>query len=142
VAGDTNGFVYMHNHSVPTRDGQLPEWSFATVPHNYGTPGAGERLLQRIDMEYENNQANTSGDVQVAVVGLSTELGGQADYSETGVLDIERGDAGQMGQDYAHFRVVGDHHQISMSGTGQVKIHSIDLEVQVLEGRYRRAEGT
>ncbi|HLE80573.1 MAG TPA: hypothetical protein VJA25_04685, partial [Dehalococcoidia bacterium] len=57
-------------------------------------------------------------------------------------LSLTRGSPGQMAQDYAHFRVVGDHHKVELSGAGKVKIHSIDLELQLLEGKYRRAEGT
>jgi len=140
--GDLGGYVYTHDSRLATRDGYVTNWSLTTIPHNYGLPGAKERLVQRIDMEYENNEADTGTAASVTVYGYGTESGGVAESSDSAGLSLTRGSSGQMAQDYAHFRVVGDHHKVELSGTGKVKIHSIDLELQLLEGKYRRAEGT
>ena len=141
--GDTNGFVYIHDHSISTRDGDLPEWEFISIPHNYRLSGAGERMLQRVDLQYQNNEDSTSIDADITATAYSNDNGDATTsaVSEVGALNLRRGNPNQMGQSYAHFRLVGDHHQIQLSGTGQVKIHSISLEFQNLEGRYRRREG-
>jgi hypothetical protein len=142
--GDQNGKVYFHSASTVTRDGDAVNWNFLTIPHNYGVPGANNRLLQRMDVQYENNQADTGDVASVTATTYSTDSGEDttAGASQSGSISLQRGTSGEMAQEYVSFRLTGDHHQFGMSGTGAVKIHSIDLEYQLLQGRYRRKEGT
>jgi hypothetical protein len=142
--GDVNGKVYYHDHVLPTRDGDLTQWHFKTIPHDYKTAGGRERVLQRIDLQYENAQGGTSEKVTTNVTAFNTDSGEDTTsaVTESGSISLRRGLAGEMAYEYAHYRSTGDHHQVEMSGTGPIRIHAIDLEFQGLEGRYRRKEGT
>ena len=142
VHGDLNGYVYAHSPNLVTRDAQDVEWSFITAAHNLKAGGAGERIVQRVDLQYQNNNADTDDTLAITVYGYSNDSGDgtSAITNEASTINLQRGLAGEMAQDYAHFRVVGDHHQVGMSGVGKILIHSIDMEVQMLQGRYRRRE--
>lgn len=142
--GDLNGYVYGHSKSLTTRDGDEVDWSFTATPHNLRAAGGGERLVQRVDIQYENNESSTLDAISVTVNGYTNDSGTSttAVYGETNTINLQRGNSGEIGQDYSHFKVVGDHHQVELTGTGKMLIHSIDLEFQILQGRYRRREGT
>lgn len=141
--GDTNGFVYIHDPLLSTRDGTPATWHFRTAPRSLADNPDVTVLVDGVVVTYDNQEGSSASNATIEVVGYSErESTTSAAYTETGSLSLERGDAGEMAVDDVGFRVPGDNHQIAMTSSGSLSIHELRLRVVVEGTGHRRLEGT
>jgi hypothetical protein len=141
--GDSNGFVYIHDPLLATRDGGTPNWHFRTAPRSLADNPDLTVLIDGVVVTYDNQESTSGALANIQVSGSSHRHDSTSvRYTETYSVDMTRGDVGELAVDDAGFRVPGENHQIGIQGTGAVSIHELRLRVVVEGTGHRRLEGS
>lgn len=146
--GDSNGLIYQHDRLLGTRDTEQATWNWRTAARSLSSNPDETVVVDGVAVTYDNQEATpatASTTATVEVVGYSERersAGTSAQYTETGTIDMTRGDAGEMATDDVGFRVSGDAHQVAMNGTGNLSVHEVRLRVYREGTPHRRLEGT